>query len=105
MNRSTPAHTLSRKVVLETRQAAALATKQAAGLGPNPKNMPKADRKEKYTKLAHERTKAKARKRSHKDTVCFVCREKVSEKIVLLVSTSQYQPELQIWVRVFVATD
>lgn len=38
--------------------------------------MSKSDRKEKYTKKAHEKSAAKNRKKQHKDTVCFQCREK-----------------------------
>ena len=76
MNRSTPSHTASRKSALASKLEAKTVSKQALGLGPNPKGMAKVDRKEKYTKKAHERSKEKARKKAHKDTVCFVCRGK-----------------------------
>lgn len=42
----------------------------------NPANMTKEERKEKYTKLAHDKTVEKGLKKLHKNTVCFVCRSK-----------------------------
>ncbi len=46
-----------------------------AAKAPKPK-LTHEERKEKYTKKAHDRSRAKAEKKKHSSTVCFVCRVK-----------------------------
>ncbi|GMH76198.1 hypothetical protein TrST_g9482 [Triparma strigata] len=76
MNRATANQKKKQKKAKETKDEAKALAKRSEGFGPNPPGMTKSDRKEKYTKKAHEKSAAKNRKKLHKDTVCFQCREK-----------------------------